>query len=199
MCATVPVYSVEMVRSKIFQARTAHSPQHPAHNRQWTEDIYTFSNRPAHGPLHNWQTCIFFPPEAKYLSWLFCLPRQNICWDYFAFCGTWLVEVVMSCDKHNMQSCMHRLVPKPKTPNSKPKTPDAMLQWKRSFTPVTKQQQSSPNEITLLLGLFGSLRHIYSGRICVFFVGFVISDMWCASLCDDPLHPKLNLKSLTKK
>jgi len=46
----------------------------------------------------------------------------------------------MSCDKHNIQSCMFRLVWKPKTPNPKPKTPEAMLQWERSFTPVTRQQ-----------------------------------------------------------
>ena len=102
--------NIEMVRSKIFQARTAHSPQHPAHIRLWTEDIYSFSNRPARGPLNNWQSPLILAPEAKYLSWLFCLPRQNICWDYFAFCGTWLVEVVMWCDNHNIQSYMLWLV-----------------------------------------------------------------------------------------
>jgi len=47
-----------------------------------------------HGLLNSWQTC------------LVCLPRQNICWDYFAFCGTWLVEVVISCYKQNIQSYM---------------------------------------------------------------------------------------------
>jgi len=89
MCATVPVYSVEMVRSKIFQARTAHSPQHPAHNRQWTEDIYTFSNRPAHGPLHNWQTCIF------------SLLRQNIFHGYFAFPGRISAETILPFVEHD--------------------------------------------------------------------------------------------------
>jgi len=103
-------FRLEMARSKIFQARTAHSPQHPAHNRPWTEDIYSFSNRPAHGPLNNWQIQLILPPEAKYLSWLFCVPRQNICWDYFAFCGTWLVEVVMWCEKHSIQSYVLWLV-----------------------------------------------------------------------------------------
>ena len=106
-----------MARSNIFQARTTHSLQHPAHNRLWTKDIYYFSNRPTHGPPNNWQTCLFLPPEAKYLPWLFRLPRQNICRDYFAFCGTRLVEVVVSCDKYNIQGDMLRLVHKPKTPN----------------------------------------------------------------------------------
>jgi len=71
------LYWLEMAWSKIYQARTTHSPQHPAHNHPWTEDIYSFSNRPAHCPLKNWQTPLFLPPEAKYLSWLCCLPRQN--------------------------------------------------------------------------------------------------------------------------
>jgi len=48
-------------------------------DRLWTEDICSFSNRPAHGPRKNWQTC------------LVCLLRQTVCWAYFAFCGTWLV------------------------------------------------------------------------------------------------------------
>ena len=58
-------YILDMARSKIFQALIAHSPQHPAHNCPWTEDIYSFSNRPAHGPLNNWQTCLFLPSEVK--------------------------------------------------------------------------------------------------------------------------------------
>jgi len=105
-----PAPELEMVRSKIFQARTTHSLQHPAHNRPWIEDIYYFSNRPAHGPPNNWQSPLIFPPEAKYLSWLYCLPRQNIWWDYFAFCGTWLAKVVVWCDNHNIQSYMLWLV-----------------------------------------------------------------------------------------
>jgi len=95
-----------MARSKIFMARTAHSLRHPAHNHPWTEGIYSFSNQPTHGPLNNWQTPIFLPPEATYLTSLFCLPRQNICCTYFAFYGKWLAEVVMWCDKHNIQSYM---------------------------------------------------------------------------------------------
>ena len=51
-----------------FQARIAHSPQHPAHNRPWTEEIYFFSNQSAHGPLNNWQAPLILPPEEKYLS-----------------------------------------------------------------------------------------------------------------------------------
>jgi len=129
--------------SKIFQARTVHNSQHLAHNRTWTEKINSFSNRPAHGPLNNWQTWLFFPPEAKYLpwlfclqrqniwadaevkylSWLFCLQKQNVYWNYFAFCETWLVEVVKSsCDKHDVQNYMLQLVCKPNTPNLKPQT-----------------------------------------------------------------------------
>jgi len=73
-------------------------------NRSWTEDF------------------ILFQTSAKQLAYLstpgiFCLPRQNTCWDYFAFCGTWLVEVVMTCDKHIIQSYMLGLVCKPETPN----------------------------------------------------------------------------------
>ena len=119
---------LEMARYKIFQAGTDHCPQRPAHNRPWIEDIYSFSNRPTRGPLNNWQTCLSLPLEAKHLPWLFCLQRQNMCWDYFAFCGTWLIEVVMTCDKRNLQSYMLlQLRPKPKTPK-------AMLQSERSFT-----------------------------------------------------------------
>jgi len=100
----------EMARSKIFQGQTTHTPQYPAHNHPWTEDIYSSSNWPIHGPLNNWQSPLILPPEAKYLSWLFCLPRQNMCWDYFAFCGTWVTEVVIWCDNHNIQSYMLWLV-----------------------------------------------------------------------------------------
>ena len=52
-CCTASTTGSEMARPNIFQARTAHSPQHPAINRPWTEDIYSFWNRPAHGPLNN--------------------------------------------------------------------------------------------------------------------------------------------------
>jgi len=42
-------------------------------NRPWTDDVHSFPNRPAHGPLNNWQSCLFY------------LLRQIISKGYFAF------------------------------------------------------------------------------------------------------------------
>jgi len=79
-------FNVEMARSKIFQARTAHSSQHPAHNRPWTEEIFSFSN---HGLLKNWQTP------------LFCLLRQNIFHGYFAFRGKISAVTILPFVEHD--------------------------------------------------------------------------------------------------
>ena len=96
---------MEMAQSKIFQARTAHSKQHSSY---WPPvDWHLLFSKPVCPcPAKQFTVLSFLSPEAKYLQRLFCLLRQNICWDYFAFCGPWLVEVDISCDKHNKQSCM---------------------------------------------------------------------------------------------
>jgi len=82
---------IEMARTKIFQARNAHSLRHSAINRPWTDYIYYLSNRPVHDPLNNWQSCLFchlmqspraiLTSEAKYLLRLFCLLWNMIVWS----------------------------------------------------------------------------------------------------------------------
>jgi len=66
------------------------------------EDVHRIKNRYK----------LFLNTASKVLTqWLtWCGLSQNICWDYFAFCGTWLVEVVMSCCKQNIQCYIFGLV-----------------------------------------------------------------------------------------
>jgi len=111
---------LEMARFKIFQARTAHSPQHSAHYPpgDWQHLFIYKAARPS--PAKRLAVLSILSPEAKYLQGLFCLLGQSICWDYFVFRGTWLVEVDTSCDKRNKQSCMLASMWKPKTLNLRP-------------------------------------------------------------------------------
>ena len=82
-------FDVEMARSKIFQARTTHNLQHPAQNRPWTEDIYSFSNWLARqladlSIFASWGKISFMalsPSEEKYLLRLFYLLWNMIGWS----------------------------------------------------------------------------------------------------------------------
>jgi len=67
---------LEIVRSKIYQAWTTIACNIQPINCRCTEDIYSFSNWPAHDALNKRQTYIFF------------LLRQNVYRRYFALWGT---------------------------------------------------------------------------------------------------------------
>ena len=58
-------------------------------NRPWTDNIYSFPKRPAHGLLNNWQSC------------LFCLLRQNNSNGYFAFWGKISAETILPFVEHD--------------------------------------------------------------------------------------------------
>jgi len=83
------IWTLEMAPSKVFQAQTAHIRSIQPINRPWTDGIYSFPHQPTHGPLNNWQSC------------LFCLLRENISKGYFAFWGNISAETILPFVEHD--------------------------------------------------------------------------------------------------